>query len=452
MSACRWHQPIWTISARRDGPECRTSCVTSRAVTVLVALVISLISPLSSQSGATQPDPSVSLAEMALRSADVDGIDRPGYAHDAANLKGLTDQVADLAQACGITADAGPSPTATAIEEQLRTVGWRQQYVNRLGLISAGEPARLQRTVISAVTEYADAVGAQTGFAYLEDEAGNCFGTGEDIPQVALVGEESELTRLVGPEPAVQTSVLTFRKGNLVAAVALTDAVGEAPDPAVVLDLGRRLLDRMETARSETGRLASQVLRLEAPAIPAGIKLYGVVPGIRLSGAMEDGYLRRDGQDVPEVGESAGTFAARQLAFNGASDVYQVRQVLGVDGSAPVYRVLLSRFPTAESAAAWFPGIQAFAQLQGISDVQPLSGTQRFGEESLVLAYRLQEGQILAEGYLISVRVGSDVVIVVVRAVQAPPLAVAEQLVTDQLASLAAGSCPQRAPVPAGLG
>ncbi len=197
--------------------------------------------------------------------------------------------------------------------------------------------------------------------------------------------------------------------------------------------------------------MADAVLRLDAPGVPADAKLYGAVPGTRLAGVMEDAYLRRDGHDVPEAGETAAAFAARQAAFATAVDVYQVRQRLGAGTVAdPVYRSLLARFESAEAAASWFPGIQAFAQIQGVTGVVPVPVVEapRFGDESLTLAFQFREGETASAGYLISARVGADVVIVLLRAAEAPPLATVAGLMTAQLVCLEARACLARHPVP----
>lgn len=158
--------------------------------------------------------------------------------------------------------------------------------------------------------------------------------------------------------------------------------------------------------------------------------------------------LRRDGRDVPEVGESASIYAARQTAFSDATDIYHVRQVLRTDTTSPVYRVLLTRFADEASAPAWLPGIRAFASIQGIGDVAEVPDAPRFGEESLVLAFQLTTTGGTQADYLISARVGADVVMIILRAEGAPRLEMVAQLMTHQLACMAEGACSDPSPVP----
>lgn len=420
----------------------------------VVASCLLLAGPLPAglaQTPGTEPELSIDLAEVTLSTADIDRVDRPGYTHDAASMKLLQDQVADLAEACGVVGEPGSSPVAMAIESQLADAGWQRQYVDRAGLGDPDVPGHFARIVTSAVTAYERADGAEAGFAWLQGDKGNCFARGEAVAPEPDIGDAAALTRITGPDQGVETLVLTFRHGRLVGSVALTDASGEAPEIEVVEALGQLMLERMDAAGSESG-LAHVLLRLDAPTISPGAKLYGVMPGIRISGAAEEGYLRRDGRDVPQPNELAGHYVARQEAFGSAVDVYQLRHVLGAGtASTPVYRVLLTRFADAESASAWFPGVQAFTQVQGLGQVAIVGDTPSLGDESLVLAFQLDQGGTVVTGYLASVRAGTDVVMVVLLAEQAPELNTVAGLMEAQLACLAEDACPGRYPVPTSL-
>ena len=419
---------------------------------VLLALVLVLASPALAPAAnppATEAGTGpLDLAATTLRPADMVA---PGYGLDAAAEQGPADLVVDLAEACGVApGPEGGSPTGRQVAERLAEVGWQRQYVARLGLPHPADPARFARAVVSYVAEYADEAGAAAGFAWLEDEGGHCFGVGEDLAEAPALGDQAEATRIAGGDPAVRTLDLTFRVGRLVAGVAVTDAAGAEPDTAEVEALARLLLGRLAATEGDGG-LSGRALRLAAPAAPPGERLFGAVPGKRLGAAVEEGYLRRGGADVPGYGEGAAAFAARQQAFAGAVDAYEVRQRLGAGAEAPVYRVLLARFPGEADAAAWFPGVQAFAQVAGVGEVGPVAAAASFGEESLTLSFRLAAEGAEARGHLISARVGNTVAIVIVRASPEAPLAAAEQLMAAQLGCLVAGLCPA-APPPAGLG
>lgn len=424
-----------------------------RIATFLGCLLLLQAGPFSGEAIAMYPGAIstwVDLAALSLSPADLDRIDRTGYAHDAANIKLLLDQVVDLAGACGVTGAVSSSPVAQAIEDRLEAVGWQWQYVDRDGLPNPADSSRFGRIVTTAVTQYVDANAAQNGFDYLEDEAGNCFGTGEDLPGLTTIGEASEMTRIAGSDPGVQTLVLSIRQEAFVISVALTDAVGEAPEVATVEGLGRQLLEQIRTAeeRERIPSLGALALRLDTPSIQPGVRLYGVVPGMRLAGGTEEGFLRVNGRDVPQVGETAGVYAARQRAFAEATDVYQVRQVLGTDATAPVYRVVLAHFPDAQLASGWFPGVQAFAEIEGLRGVAAVPNAPSFGDESLVLAFELTSGERTSAGYLVSARVGADVVVLILLGEEAPRLETVEQLMRAQLECLSAGECPERHLVP----
>lgn len=423
-----------------------------QAVTAIFACLLLLFDPVGSGTTTARQSnegTTIDLARLSLSPADLDRIDRPGYAHDAANMKMLLDQVVDLAGACGVTGAVSSSPVAQAIEGRLETVGWQWQYVDRDGLPNPADSSRFGRIVTTAVTQYVDASSAQDGFGYLEDEAGNCFGTGEDIPGLTTIGEASEITRIAGSDPGVQTLVLSIRQEAFVISVALTDAAGEAPEVATVEGLGQQLLEQIRTAeQAKTPSLGALALRLDTPSIQPGVRLYGVVPGMRLAGGTEEGFLRVDGRDVPQVGETAGVYAARQRAFAEATDVYQVRQVLGTDATAPVYRVVLAQFPDAQLASGWFPGVQAFAEIEGLRGVAAVPNAPSFGDESLVLAFELTYGERTSAGYVVSAHVGVNVVVLILLGEEAPRLDTVERLMRAQLKCLSAGECPERHLVP----
>nr|MBA3337355.1 hypothetical protein [Chloroflexia bacterium] len=376
--------------------------------------------------------PPLDLAALLLRPAD---LPEPGYGLSSARLLGLDEEVAGIA-APGII---DPVELSTRLTE----AGWQRRYVS--SLIRLADPAdptsEVEANVLSTVTEYVTAEGASAGFALLDGELERQNPSAVDLPNITVIGEESELTRVEVFDPATGDPLpqlnLTFRVGNLIGDVLVADPRQAQPDEAQILSLGQTLLSRFEAESADTPGLGSGVLRLRGDA--AGPDLL-------------DAYTQFDGIAVPLTGDTPATLAAREAAYGEATDVYEIRHSLNLSGEIPpYYHLTMSRYTTTRLAAAAIDDPPTSTELVGSVETALVSGAQSFGDESQTYSYLvIQADGSQSEGFQIAARVGERVALLELDGLPAVPLAVVEALVAQQVACMEAPDkrC-EPAPVPA---
>lgn len=376
------------------------------------------------------------LAALTLRPEDIEA---SGWVHVGAFVQPLVAEAADVA------GYRGRGLSGSTVADELRAVGWVRKYVAVLGLASSVDPATTTRLVRSYVTEYADAAGAASGFAYLEDESD--VPSAEDVPLSRPLGEQAEATRdrgTSGGRPSRSLDV-TFRVGNLVAGVTVVNYPSrDFVDPEV--DEAQGLAEILAT-------------RLASPPLP-GSTLGGAV--LRLDGSerslttYDDAYYRLAEVDVTQLGETRREAEARTATYAEATDVYQLWQ--GVDAGSEagaLYGVTLLRFPDEVAATAWVKGLADLLQANPFyGDLRPASESAAIGDQSVALAYTPGGGTGAPHALLLAVRVGADVArvhLVPQGQLAEVPIVVLEELARAQVACLQVLSCPDAAAVPVAL-
>jgi hypothetical protein len=252
------------------------------------------------------------------------------------------------------------------------------------------------------VTEYETAEGAAAGFAYLEDERAIISAT--DVPLDQAIGEQSELTSERGTGNAdgriFRSLDLTFRIGNLVAGVTLTQyATADRidPDPELVQALAGLMADRVASPVSGSSP-GAQVVRIEDTA-------HEIV-------TFDDAYYRLGGEDIPLGGESADGAALRIETYAGAEHVYQLWQ--GIDAAEPagaLYGVTLLQFRDTAAAEAWTTELaEILATNPFYGDIRKEAAAKMIGDQTVVLSYATGGGGAAnPRALLIAVRAGSTV-------------------------------------------
>ena len=422
-------------------------------VSVLVLLLTLLPTAVAtaqeaSPSASPVADQPLDLAAMALVPADVD---IPGLGRWFGASFTLDQDVAEQAQF------GGKDPEA--VREALVAAGWQRHYVSRLDApveYGAEEPV-WALAVRSYVREFVDADGAAAAFTFMEDESGapspssgatpvaGGVSLSEDIPGTRVIGDESEITRHQGivsstglPYDALD---LTFRVGNLVAGVQVSDYTGGEPEVSDVEALAQTYLERIEQVRAEGGPgLSTRILRLDAPDIVQ----------------IRDDYSRLGGVHFPEYNESAENFAARSARADASTDHYTVFHRLPagseVTGDDVTYGSNIYRFADEAAATDWLNrGEERLAQIAAFVTVEAVPDAETVGDESQTFVIDRVSGELEARGYLIYARVGSEVIDMRLFAQPEAPLEVVEELAQTQAACLESEEICERIPVPAEL-
>lgn len=300
------------------------------------------------------------------------------------------------------------------------------------------------RTVSTFVTEFPSAEDAAAAFAYLErdaEDAGSManFTDVEDLPLDAAIGDEAELTSAVGVTSDAQrpytTLNLTFRTGNLIGDVAISDYLARELDSAEIEGLAEQLLARMEAVRSgEMPDLGQRVLRFAGP-------------------TYNDSYTRIDGMYIPRHGETAEMTAEGQARSNAQASYAQEQDVEGTAQGAYLITHVL-QFATLEDAAAY--DMDAVRQRLAddptfnVDDIQDSPGP---GDAARIFHYTYADDSEYAGwgGYGIVAQSGPWVIVLYLElpADFAPDIAV--ELAEMQLACATGDPCPDELPVPASL-
>jgi hypothetical protein len=316
--------------------------------------------------------------------------------------------------------------------------GGERRYLSRLDApveYGAAVPVPA-RQIVSSVIEFAGAEDAANSFTV--------FSTSdrEDIPGTRVIGEESAITRVRGRSEEGDLPYsglsLTFRVGNLVAEVVVADFTGNDPDAGELESLAQTYLDRIEQVRAEGGPgLSTRIVRLDAPDLET----------------FRDDYLRIDGIHVPDFNSSAETFARRSNLRGAAIDVYGVSQSLPAGspefGDDVGYQSMLFRFADEAAAAEWLSQAEErVSRYGGFAGFTLVPEAAAMGDESRTYAIAYRSGGHQSHGYLISVRVGSEAMEVLLFAQPEAPLALVETLAAAQVACLQSEAVCERIPAP----
>jgi hypothetical protein len=232
----------------------------ARCVVGLLVLALCSAALTSAQQVPTAP---IDLKRWIVTPADLTAVGWDGL--ELVAERALT--VEELADRAGWPAGAGDE--LDGVRDVLLTAGWRQGYAAFFAPTWNPDRPDLGRQVEVEVVVYADAAGAEMGFALVPD----VYPTGpiESISGTRRIGDESRLTRVAARDPQAgvpsQELSLGFRNGRFTARILLRDWSGAEPDVAVVEALAMRLLERIEQTqgfRPDTGRPTSDS-RLPTP-------------------------------------------------------------------------------------------------------------------------------------------------------------------------------------------
>lgn len=194
---------------------------------------------------------------------------------------------------------------------------------------------------------------------------------------------------------------------------------------------------RLEAVQAgEYGGLSPMTLRLGEPTVD--------YPSVY------EAYFALDGTAIPRYGFTDDVYAT--AISNGLIDGYESIQTIGAADSAHAVYVYLFRFKDDASAAAYVKGVGATmaSQAETYSSFDPIADAPEFGDASAAFAYHVppQDPWPAIEGKRIYAQVGSIVAAISLEDETEPPLDVAGQLLSAQLACLAAGACGEPIPFP----
>jgi outer membrane protein assembly factor BamB len=415
-------------------------------VVALLLVLATLIAPVFQSGVAGAPaaarsrDIALDLPAMTLTPSDLEQVGLPdfGMAYVDDHTSGWR-TIGDVAyDSPAHQAGSHGNLTLDQINFQLPQTGWLRQYRRILALPDPADPSLVDMSVFSEVGEYADAEGADAALTLLthggeaEEFDGDPVGDRLEIRRDVLYRAGSRLT-------------VSFRDGNLIGnVVVIRYATEEGAELAPALLLAHRLQERIAAGVAQPGPgLSGATLRLATLANPAE----------------EEGYLRLDGETFPYFGESEDDLAASIAAFRDSIDVYEMFQLLEQSPGETVPTVFLNRlyrFPDEEAASAWLEALppalaEDAANSGGTFAVEQLADALVIGDESLTFAVTLQPDMGTLRGYRIYVRVGAYGIRIQFAAADAPPLAVAEDLVIAQVDCIRAGSCAKAAQLPGDL-
>lgn len=301
------------------------------------------------------------------------------------------------------------------------------------------------RSVETIVTEFPSAEDAAAAFAYMEretEDAGDLefFTDEEDRPLTTVIGDEAELTSAVGvasdTEQPYTTLNLTFRSGNLIGDVIISDFLNRELESTEIEGLAAQLLARIEAARrGEMPDLGQRVLRFAGP-------------------TYNDSYTRLDGVYIPRHGETAEVTAEMQGRSNARATYAREQDIVGSAQNAYLFTQIL-QFASPEDAAAFDMDAsrQRFADDPTYSTVDAITESPGIGDDSQIFHYAYADASDYAgwNGYGISARSGPSVIILYLELPSdfAPEAAV--ELAEMQLACVTGAPCLDELPVPASL-
>ena len=342
----------------------------------------------------------------------------------------------------------GTAEDIAAFQDPLEDAGFERRYIASLVLPAADDPTQIDARVSSYVATYATSDGAADGFALLEDES--AVDDAKDVNGRSDFGDESEITRdvtlLTDEDPPTEAISLdiTFRDGNLVAGVTLTDFTGGEPTVREIEALASALVERLDTAVESPGPgLSLAALRVAGDDVETPF-VYEVSE-------------RRDGESLPLYTESDDAHAERDRGYGEATDVFSLQLELVLAGATadvqPFYYTELLRFPDADAAADVLADAATRTALNAAySDVESVAGADDLGDESAAFSYDFVVSEdLVSSGHVIYARVGADLARVQVDGLTAVPLDAVVELAEAQVACLEAGECPDTVEPPAAL-
>ncbi|MFN8679218.1 MAG: hypothetical protein U0Z70_22745 [Thermomicrobiales bacterium] len=301
------------------------------------------------------------------------------------------------------------------------------------------------RTVSTIVTEFPSAEDAAAAFTYIEHDAEDAgslanFTDVKDLPLDAVIGDEAELTSAVGVTTDAQrpytTMNLTFRSGNLIGDVEISDYLARELDSAEIEGLAEQLLARMEAVRNgEMPDLGQRVLRFAGP-------------------AYNDSYTRLDGMYIPRHGETAQITAERQARSNAQAIYTREQDIEGTAQGAYLITHVLQFASPADAAAYDMDAVrQRLADDPTFTAIEAIAGSRTIGGASQIFHYAYADDSEYTgwSGYGIVAQSGSSVITLYLELPSdfAPEIAV--ELAEMQLACATGAPCPDELPVPASL-
>lgn len=415
----------------------------SRVLSLALPLALAVgVAPGAAQEASPAASPfanaGLDLAAMTLTPGGLATVGLEGYGLSYAATRGLEAEVAAVADFRAVPEEE--------VAERLLGAGLEGVYLAYLdapapaasATPAAGATPEVEagaapvRQVYSSVYDFADEAGAAAAFAYLEEEGDE---GGQDLPGTIAFGDESELTRAVGPDPTTGLPSVTldlgFRIGDVTATVGVIDFGGQEPTVEELEALAARMETRIIAARAdEAPGLSRLALRLEDGLVSAA----------------EDRYLLLGGEPVVRAGESAEARERRVRGYGAAVDGFSAYQAFpaGGEGNGDDLYVQtdLLRFADGPAAAAFLAGEpRRLAGVATISEVVARPAPAGVGDEAAAVGFRSTRANgEPAAVERVYVRVGETVASVYLVGLEVPA-GVVEGLAAAQVGCLEAGGC-----------
>jgi hypothetical protein len=397
------------------------------------------------------------LAAMTLTPRDLDGVGLSGFGMSRGSHRDLETEVRIQ------TFEESADETAS-LRAKYEANDFRYRYIS--DLLRPVVPLQQQEDgdydtdlrVSTGVTEYGTAEGAEAGFTLTEDESDDP--NAQDVPDTRPFGEQSEMTRFSSFSSNLSTPPryglnLTFRLGNLVADVIVTDFTGTRPDPALIEQLGELLQARIEHVLADGAPgLSTRILRLDpiGGQINYGLTVdrylgigadnppafYEIIDAIAAGATLEEATGSPDTEGTPSAGQDEP--AAYQVFAYITDDSWPEPPTdEGLSTLGYLYVNLYDEV-TPDGAAGRFADIRsAFSETPDPSQFRIVPDATEFGDESFT-GVLSQDGWIF---YAIVARVGTEIAYVYVGALDQPTAVPAiEDLMTAQLECLeTSGRC-----------
>lgn len=351
------------------------------------------------------------LAALTLRPSDLEAVGLSGFG--MANQSALRDAETDAFLQAGGDPDETADRLATYVETsfQYRYVGSMLRPRVPLERLPSGLVAAEQR-ISTAVSRYATAQGAATGYAFTEGALDDP--RGRDVPGTRTFGDESELTRSRGNDPETGDRLrrleLSFRVGNLVAEVTIVDYADNEPEVATVEQLAELLL-----ARIERGVMLGPGLS------PRALRITPLAPWIE-EGRLRDFYVRIDRVEEPTFSQIVTAIRegretpAPSLAPPGTvlpQDTYMFWTPVGEGDplELPLYVSWIDRYESEQQASASLRAVTTDLG-PGYTNVRELAQiAEPVGEDSRTFAYHFEgDPTATVRGYVVVARIGEVIV------------------------------------------
>lgn len=405
-----------------------------RRFAVLLVLGILLgAGPSASSLGAQRAaeEEPLDLAAMALIPSDLDDEGLEGYRIDYGETFLLEETASLLAPGLGLSEDE--------VQETLEDAGFERFYTSSLFQPEDEDDifGAILSVVNSYVLEFADEEGAAAAWETLEDESN--VENAQDVRRVEQIGDETEATRVRDERAGSESLDLSFRLGNLIGGVLITNESGQVPEVGDAEALAERLLERIEEVSDDgTAGMSNRILRLRG----GPDMLYSV-----------DNYLLLDGEVAQFYSESERESRRREndSANAGMTDEYYVWQQIATLGDEQNifddvwFYAYLQNFEDEDTASDWLgeaeerlPERDRFVSLE-IDEEAPT-----FGDESITytVEWNDPEGGTFFSGN-VALRVGTTVVAIEAQGPETPPAEVTDTLAEIQVDCLEEDPCPE---------